>query len=90
MREVFAVTDSHPSPGDLFYTIRREDVGKTVIKTEAGPISLGSVTGYVISRDIGKRLTRTLDNAGVSWVWHMESDEQHSKRLAREQAGHRT
>lgn len=86
MREVFR---PEPKPEELvservFYTITRDDVRTTLIKTTAGMVNVGDVIGKVQARDVGKRLYRVPADAGDSYVWQCENDQQRDERLARE------
>jgi hypothetical protein len=83
MREVFA-PGYKPDPGRVFYTIRPEDLNKSVIQTEVGPINLAFCIGRVFPADIGKRLFRTLNNAGDQWFWSIESARQYEIRIGKE------
>lgn len=89
-REVFKPAEEESTdPGRIFYTITREDIGKSSIKTMAGVIGLSDVIGYVQRIDVGKRLYRVPTNGGiegqpVSWIWQAESDTQRDARLAKE------
>lgn len=84
-REVFETTDkTSTDPGRIFYTIRREDIGKRFIRTPEILIQLADVIGYVQPADVGKRLIRVQNNAKDSWFWVCEGDAQRDKRLAAE------
>lgn len=72
MREIFTASEPR-DPGRVFYTIRREDVGKSVLNTEIGPIHVTKFIGRVLYSDVGKRLYRTPNNAGDMWFWQIES-----------------
>lgn len=74
MREIYTVVPGEaPDPGRVFYTIRREDVGKSVLNTEIGPIHVTEFIGRVLYSDVGKRIYRTPNNAGDMWFWQIES-----------------
>lgn len=76
-REVFKARNL--DPGEVFYTITREDIGRTVIVTEAGPIYLNQVIGRVLDGDVGIRLYRI--GSGTGWNWTAENRKQRDKRL---------
>lgn len=79
MREVFPPVDpALPPEDDIFYTIRREDVGKTVIPTTDVSIPFVRIGGRVLKIDVGKRVFGHLDYAG--WHWSMESSKQRDQR----------
>lgn len=79
MREIF--TPRKPrDPGHVFYTIRPEDVGKNLIPTEIGNISVKEFIGRVLKHDVGKRLYRVCDLNG-QWFWQMENDTQYNSRI---------
>jgi hypothetical protein len=84
-REVFRPEAGKADPGRVFYTITTEDVGNRFIQTTAGVIELGSIIGYVLKQDVGKRLIRVPrdDPRGAGWTWQCESDAQRDARLAR-------
>jgi hypothetical protein len=83
-REVFRPAPGQDNdPGRVFYTITADDVGKLVLKTTIGPISLESVIGYVQPGDVGKRLYRVPADDGEHWIWQCESNAQRDRRLAR-------
>jgi hypothetical protein len=82
MREIFE-TPAPRDPGRVFYTIRRADVRKIILRTEIGPIYLTNVIGYVLPVDVGRRLYRVLNEAGDSWLWQCESIAQRDQRLAK-------
>jgi hypothetical protein len=78
MREIGPLKP-HYDPGEVFYTIRKEDVGKQVIETEIGKIDVGTTLGRVITADIGRRLYRK--NLGDSgYTWQAENNAQRRKR----------
>jgi hypothetical protein len=79
--EIFA-PDRPARLGFVFYTIRAEDVGKSVIETEKGPISLSAVIVRVSKGDIGKRVYHVLNEAGDTWFWQVENDAQRDKRVS--------
>lgn len=80
MREALPLR-SETRPGRVFYDIRPEDVGTTVIETTEGRIYVSTCLGRVIKEDIGRRLYRiqTLDETG--WIWQAENDVQRRDRL---------
>lgn len=79
MREVFTPEPPQvPRTDDIFYTIRREDVGKTVIPTTDVNIPFVTIGGRVLKHDVGKRIFGHLDYAG--WHWTMENDKQRDQR----------
>lgn len=83
-REVFALDVPKKvtlDPERVFYTIRDEDVRKSLIRTTAGIINMSDFMGPVQKQDVGKRIFRTLTDAKDSYVWHLESDEERDKRL---------
>lgn len=81
MREVFAPSDEPPpDPGRVFYTIRREDVGKSVLQTTVGPIRLDFMGG-VRKFDIGKRIYRVPTSDPSYWIWQVESQNQFEERM---------
>lgn len=80
MEEIF--TETAPDPGNCFYTIREADVGKTVIRTTAGPVRITGPLGLILTRDVGKRLYRVPVNDGSGWTWQAESASQRDARLA--------
>ena len=74
-----------PDPGECFYTIRKEDAGKTVIDTEIGRVSVAPLLGTVLKQDIGKRLYRLRDYGGdwqgaPAYAWQAENNAQFRKR----------
>jgi hypothetical protein len=80
MREI---QPRRPEPVDRelwFYTIRPEDVGKTVIHTEEGPLNMTDSIGWVLRIDIGRRLYGRVDNCGVR-NWQRESEQQYAERV---------
>jgi hypothetical protein len=80
MREIQPLPPK-PVDGELwFYTIRPEDVGKTVIPTEEGPIRVGDAIGRVLLVDIGRRLYGRVDGYGVR-NWQRESEQQYAERV---------
>jgi hypothetical protein len=83
MREVFLARERR-DPGRVFYTILAEDVGKTVIQTEIGPILVNEFIGRIRSKDIGKRLYRVPNNAGDYWYWQLEGKKQFEERKRKE------
>jgi hypothetical protein len=86
MREVFKLAPA-ADPGQMFYTITVEDVGKSLIETTEGVIRLPEVIGRVMSWDVGKRLYRVPADDGSSWVWQAENGRQRDARLAQERSG---
>jgi hypothetical protein len=75
-----------PDLGRVFYTIRPEDVGKGIIDTEIGPISVHDVLGRVQHLDVGRRLYRVPADGGaegqpVTWYWRAETNKQRADRL---------
>ncbi len=83
-REVFAVTDNSSDPGYIFYTIRSEDTGKSIIRTTGGTIHLGFP---VMPDDVGSRAYRVPNNAKDYWFWQLEQPEQRDKRINRSVKG---
>lgn len=84
MREVYTVVPGEaPDPGRVFYTIRPEDVGKSVLNTEIGPIHVTEFIGRVLYSDVGKRLYRIPNNAGDYWFWQIEGQEQFEIRTGK-------
>lgn len=82
VREIFPPEPKEPSdPGRVFYTIRPEDVRKTTIQTEIGPIHVGPFMGGIQRNDVGKRLYRVPNNAGDMWFWQVENQEQYIQRM---------
>jgi hypothetical protein len=80
-REIFTAAET--DPGEVFYTITREDVGKTTIVTTAGPIRMIEILGRVQAGDVGKRVYRMpCDDPAAGWVWQAENDAQRDERLA--------
>jgi len=84
MREVFKPTSESGDPGRVFYTITRDDIGHGFIQTTAGQVALGSVMGFVLAQDVGKRLYRLPNHAGDSYIWQVESNDQRDQRLGKE------
>lgn len=84
MREIGpAKPQEDNDPGEVFYTIRREDVGKTVIETEIGPVVIAMILGRILRNDIGRRLYRI--NLGDSgYIWQTENNKQRREREERE------
>jgi hypothetical protein len=81
-REVFkAQTPS--DPGQVFYTITADDIGKTTIVTEAGPIYLNQVIGRVLDGDVGIRLYR-VPGQPAGYRWTAENRQQRNDRLKQE------
>lgn len=78
MREIFKPKPQE-DPGEVFYTITREDAGKSVIDTEAGPVNVSGLLGAVLREDIGKRLYRVLTPQRY-YVWQVENKQQFDKR----------
>lgn len=78
MREFFP-PGAAVNPGEGFYTIRPEDVGRTVIPMDIGPLNIRGIMGYVLRRDVGKRLYRKIDGTGYAY-WQVESDRQFRER----------
>jgi hypothetical protein len=78
-REVFKL-QALADPGDVFYTITPEDVGKTTIVTQAGPVYLNQVVGRVTSGDVGIRLYR-IPGQGAGHRWTAENRRQRDERL---------
>jgi len=87
MREVFKPRSDPRDPGRVFYTIRLEDIGKTVIQTEIGPIHVTDSIGRVYKFDVGKRLYRVPNNDGDWWYWQIENDAQFARRELQELNG---
>ncbi len=82
MREVFAKAELAPAdPGEVFYTIQAEDVGKAVIQTEVGPVHVGDFMGRIQPVDVDKRLYRRQNISGDWWYWQIENNEQRDERL---------
>jgi hypothetical protein len=82
-REVFkpAPAGDYHDPGKIFYTITPEDLGKTVIHTTDGDISVGPFMTVVRKRDFGKRLYRVqISAASGLWAWALAYDAQQSER----------
>jgi hypothetical protein len=79
-REVFK-TKPESDPGEVFYTITREDIGRTTIVTDAGPIYLNQVIGRVLDADVGIRLYRIPGSGNCGWHWTAESRTQRNDRL---------
>jgi hypothetical protein len=79
-REVFKARE--PEPSEVFYTLTREDVGRTVIVSEVGPIYLNQVIGRVLDGDVGIRLYRI--GSGTGWNWTAENRKQRDERLRAE------
>jgi hypothetical protein len=77
-REVFKTRSN--DPGEVFYTITREDIGKTTIVTDAGPIYLNQVIGRVLDGDVGIRLYRVTGGGGAGWLWTAENRRQRDDR----------
>lgn len=83
MREIFPPSPEHHRVlGHVFYTIRPEDVRKTIIQTEIGPIYVGEFMGRILKMDVGKRLYRIPNNEGNYWFWQMENQQQFERRMA--------
>lgn len=79
MREVFTPAYPALSPeDDIFYTIRREDVGKTTIPTTDVNIPFVTIGGRVLKSDVGKRVFGHRDSEG--WHWSMENSKQRDER----------
>lgn len=89
MREIFAVASPHPDPGEVFYTLRPEDVGKVVIDTEIGLVHVGDLLGRVLPGDAGRRLYRMPvdlvpgEGEPGRYTWQMESHRQFTLRTRR-------
>lgn len=81
-REIFKVKPD-VDPGDVFYTITREDIGKTTIVTDAGPIYLNQVIGRVLDGDVGIRLYQ-IPGAGAGYRWTAENRRQRDDRVKAE------
>jgi hypothetical protein len=79
VREIFAPRET-PDPGRVFYTIRKEDIHKSVIQTEIGPIHVSEFMGIIQTRDVRKRIYR-VPNAGNYWFWHLENQQQYENRI---------
>lgn len=79
-REVFKATDP-VDPGEVFYTITREDIGKVTIITDVGPVYLNQVIGRVLDGDVGIRLYRIPGSIGTGWTWTAENRRQRDDRL---------
>lgn len=89
MREIFPSNPAQPpDPGRVYYTIRQEDVGKTLIATEIATINVSEFMTRVRGHDVGKRIIRTPNNAGDYWFWQLESQEQFETRMARKARRH--
>lgn len=83
MREIFAPSDTPPpDPGRVFYTIRPEDVHKSVLPTTIGNINVIEFMGRVLKIDVGKRIYRVPNNEGNYWFWQMENQQQFERRIA--------
>lgn len=81
-REVFKQKEM--DPGEVFYTLAREDIGRTTVVTEAGPIYLNQVIGRVLDGDVGIRLYRIPGAGGTGWNWTAENRRQRDDRLKME------
>lgn len=81
MREIFKGEPVTADPGKVFYTITKEDIGNSVIRTPECAIYLTEFMGRVRRIDVGKRLYRVGDNKG-GWLWQVENDRQRDQRLA--------
>ena len=90
MREIFTPREKKRDPGRVFYTLRREDIGKTVIDTEIGPIHVKEFIGQVLRIDVGKRLYRVPNDEKNYWFWQMENQEQYERRLNEQRRGEAT
>lgn len=88
MREIGPAKPPPGDPGEVFYTIRPEDRGKTVIDTEIGPVSVGSVIGCVLREDVGKRLYRVRVHGTHEFIWQAENGKQLRERQERERESH--
>lgn len=82
VREIFTASEPR-DPGRVFYTIRRGDVGKSVLNTEIGPIHVTEFIGRVLRCDVGKRLYRVPNNAGDMWFWQVESQVAYENRTGK-------
>jgi len=83
MREIFPPKPRKFLRGAVFYTIRPEDVGKTVIETEIGKIHAGNFMGKVKEHDVGKRIIGVCSHE--TFHWSVESDSQRNHRIEIEQ-----
>jgi len=75
--EVFKPEAGRAPRTAVFYTITAGDVGRTLIRTTAGPIPVSSFMGGVQRQDVGRRVCRQPDG-----TWQIESITQRSARLA--------
>ena len=64
------------------YTFQKSDVGKTAIRLADGTlVFIDNVIGRVLTRDIGKRMFRIMDDANHNYVYQVENDAQLAKRV---------
>lgn len=73
-------SDGHTC-GPGYYTITADDVGKRFLDAFGKHWPLGDVLGYVQRIDVGKRIYRLRDNAGVRDFLQVENNEQRDARL---------
>lgn len=63
------------------YTLRKEDIGARTIHVDGRPYCLPPVLGFVLPRDVGKRLYINKDEVGMLDALSVENDEQRDRRL---------
>lgn len=80
MREIFPAQPEPPEEGLLFYTMRADDIGKQVIKTDIGPVHVADCIGRVMPLDVGRRLYGRLMEDGRR-TWSRESEAQYRNRV---------
>lgn len=86
MREVFKpMPKPKYDPGEVFYTVQPEDVGKRSIETDVGTINLSDFLGQIIKSDVGKRLYRQKirDGEEFEYIWRAENQQQRDERVSR-------
>ena len=84
--EWFPPREAGPQPEVVYYTMRREDIGKSRIHTDHETIDAGPCIGRVMSVDVGRRLygkLRIEDRSHPYYIWHRESEAQYQARIRR-------
>lgn len=72
----------HQCTMPAFYEITAADVGRVRIRAFGKDWSVVDFLGRIYPQDVGKRVYRTLNNAGDHYILQVENHDQRARRLA--------